>query len=314
MSGQRKLENINIEDFSSLKYLDLKLGSEKITLRNLTALRDLKFELVESTFNSDIQVKLFDQLPNIQKLALIGDFSYFSLDNLIHLEELYLRGFINEDFNLDLFKSVCSHLTDLSIDCYNIDQKSMNKLFIGHQFPNLSKLRIANTKIAKLENRILSRFQSLKDLTVYNNRELKLIGYNSFSNLKQLTRLVFTENRVESFDKVHFSKLTKLEYLKMSGRIILKDNVFSKLKNLTYLDLTFCGLRSLKPKTFVGLEQLTTLDLRSNKLRRFDLRHLENLSQIKIIDLSGNSINNKEKILNHMKAYSNVEFKFSSIY
>lgn len=31
----------------------------------------------------------------------------------------------------------------------------------------------------------------------------------------------------------------------------------------------------------------------------------------KVIDLSGNSINNKEKILNHMK---DVEFKFSSLY
>ena len=60
------------------------------------------------------------------------------------------------------------------------------------------------TGITKLENKILSRFQTLKDLTIYNNKELNFIGFNSFCNLKQLTRLNLTGNSITSFENSFF--------------------------------------------------------------------------------------------------------------
>lgn len=234
LRGQRELEEVKINDFFSLKSLDLNLYSvERITLRNLMALRDLKFQLLDSPINSDIQLKLFDQMPNFQKLTLIGHFSYFNLDKIFLLPELSLKGLLYGDFNFDLFKNLCNELTDLSINCFNIDDEKMDKLFICHQFPNLSKLLIMKTGITKLENKILSRFQTLKDLTIYNNKELNFIGFNSFCNLKQLTRLNLTGNSITSFERIHFSKLTNLEYLKLSDLKIvsLRENLFSNLKN-----------------------------------------------------------------------------------
>ena len=314
LHGKKELEEIKIEDFSSLKSLALNLYSvERITLRNLIGVRDLKFELVESPINSEIHVKLFDQLPNIQKLTLIGKFSNFNLDNLFSLQELSLKGSLDKEFNYDLFKNLCNQLIDLSIDCSNFDSESMNKLFFDHHFQNLSKLRIMNTKIDKLENIIFSLFKKLDDLKILKNKQLKTIDYDSFTNLKQLTRISLTENAIESFDKRHFSELTNLEYLKLSelNVVSIEENIFENLRNLTNLDLSYCGLENLNPRSFIGLRQLETLDLRLNNLKEFDLRILDNLSQIKIVNLSGNWDINKNEILNHKN--SNIEFKFSTL-
>ena len=287
-----------------------------MTIRKLTDLQDLQFELVESPINSYIQIELFDKLPTVEKLTLIGRFSDFNLDNLFNLQKLSIKGLLNNDFNFDLFRKIRNQLTYLSIDCSNIDNDSVNKLFIDNNFPNLSKLRIRSTKITKLENKIFSQFQKLNDLKLYNNIELKSINYDCFSNLKQLTRLNLTKGLIESLDKRHFSELNNLEYLKLNlFKIVdIEENMFSNLKKLTTLDLSYCKLEILKPESFIGLINLKILDLRSNKFKKFDLRVLENITRIKIVDLSGNSINNKEEIFNHMRVYPNIKFRFSVLY
>ena len=319
LRGKRELEEIKIEDLLSLKSLDLKLYSvERVKLRNLIALQDLTFELLENPINSDIQVKLFDQLPNVHKLTIIGHLSDFNLDNIIHLQDLSLKGSLDNDFAYDLIKNLCNQLTDLTINCSNFDDESMNKLFVDHHFPNLSKLRIMNTKITKLGSKIFSRFQQLRDLTIYNNREIRIV-YDTFSSLKQLTRLKLTENYFDSpwtkdVDKKAFSELTNLEYLKISGKFIIKEFMFTNLKNLKHLDFSNTRLDMLILPLFFGLEKLEILNLQKCQGTYFDLIILDNLSQIKILDLSGNpSIINENRILKQMKDYPNIEFKFLSI-
>ena len=230
------------------------------------------------------------------------------------LQELSLKGSLDKDFNYGLFTNLCNQLTDLFINCSNFDDQSMNKLFIGRKFPNLSKLRIMNTKITKLKNKMFSLFQTLRDLKINDNKELKKVDYDAFSNLKQLTRLNLNENSIESFDKRHFSELSNLEYLKLSESNIdrLDENMFLNLKKLTNLDLGYCGLEDLNPQWFIGLKKLKMLDLQSNKLTKFDLRILDDLSQIRTVDLSGNSIINKDEIFNYMKD-TNIEFKFLNL-
>ena len=241
--------------------------------------------------------------------------SDFNLDNIIHLQELSLNGSLDKDFDYDLIKNLCNQLTDLTINCSNFDDESMNKLFVDHHFPNLSKLRIMNTKITKLGTDFNSRFQQLRDLTIYNNREIR-IDCDTFSSLKQLTRLKLTENYFTiDVDKKAFSELTNLEYLKISGKFIIKEFMFTNLKNLTHLDLSNTRLDMLILPLFFGLEKLEILNLQKCGGIFFDLIILDKLSQLKILDLSDNfSIVNENTILTHMKDYPNIEFKFLSIF
>ena len=259
-------------------------------------------------------------MANVEKLTLIGNLSDFNLDNIINLQELSLKGLLHQDFNYEIFMNLGYQLTDLSINCSNIDNERMNKLFIHTNFPNLSKLSIMNTKITKLGNTIFSGFQKLRELTLCDNKELKVIDYGCFSDLKQLTRFNWIDSSFVvygyiGFDKKHFSDLTNLEYLKLNGKIEhIEENMFSNLKNLAHLDLSSCELKNhqLNAQSFFGLEKLKILDLKDNKLTNFDLRILENLPQIKIVDLFYNFIENKREILNCTKD-SNVEFKFSFV-
>lgn len=329
LSGRSELKEVNIEDLSSLNSLELKLSSspKRITLRNLTALENFKFQQSNISINSDILVKLLEQLPSVKKLTLYGRLSNFHLDNMIHMRELSLKGFLDNDFNYDLFKNICNQLTDISISYSNIDDEKMNKLFDDHHFPNLSKLCIEETKITKLDAKTtFSQFQILKELTLCDNLDLEIIDYEFFSNLKQLTRFTWMDrwmnrsiNKLKpiGFDKSHFSKLTNLEYLRLNGKIErIEENMFSNLKNLTHLDLSYCLLEDhqLNAKSFFGLEKLKILDLKSNKLTNFDLRILDNSPQINLVDLSYNKIVNKNEIFNYTKdTNSNVEFKFSFI-
>ena len=192
----------------------------------------------------------------------------------------------------------------------------MSKLFVDYHFPNLTKLRIMNTKVTRLENGLFRRFHALEELILCNNKDLVIIDNDSFSNLKQLTRFSWIckfSPRFIQFVKSHFLELTKLEYLKLSGRIVpLKDCVFRALKDLKHLDLSVCELTYLNALSFYGLENLEILELQNNEFTMFDLCVLRYLPQIKRIVLTYSIITNKEEILNRAKK-SNIEIKFLSI-
>lgn len=289
---------------------------ETITLGNLISLQDLKFELLGDPINSDIQIRLLDRLPTVKKQTLTGRLSNFNLDNLVCLQDLSLDGLLENDFNYDLFRNLSNQLTNLSISLTNACNIRMSKLFIDYHFPNLTKLRIMNTKVTRLENSLFRRFQALEELILCNNKDLVIIDNDSFSNLKKLTRFSWIcefSPRIIQFVKSHFVELTKLEYLKLSGRIVpLKDCVFRALKDLKHLDLSVCELTYLNPLSFYGLEKLEILELQNNDFTMFHLCVLRYLPQIKRIVLTYSIITNKEEILNRAKK-SNIEIKFLSI-
>lgn len=194
-------EEIQIEDFSSLKSLDFKIrpSLDGINLRNLIGLEELKFQLISNfllgdRINSDIQVKFFDQSPNVKKLTLTGNLSNIIFDNLYRLQEISLNGFLDQDFNYDLLKNLSNQLTHFSINSTDVDNKTISELFFSYNFPNLTKLCIMNTKITKIEKEFLGRFQSLEHLILFDNEQLQKIDYDCFSNLKHLNRFSWIDS------------------------------------------------------------------------------------------------------------------------
>ena len=97
---------------------------------------------LETTINSDILLKIIENLPNIEILILDCILSYFNLVNLFNLKELDLRYRIIDDFNFHLFYNLCNQLENISISCLNLDDKYLEKLFYGRNFPYLSTLDI----------------------------------------------------------------------------------------------------------------------------------------------------------------------------
>lgn len=80
----------------------------------------------------EIITNLLDQLQHIERLHLIDIITRLNLDNLVNLKILSLEGFLNDDFNFKLFKSLSNQLEIIKIFLLKF-----TKMFDGHNFSNL---------------------------------------------------------------------------------------------------------------------------------------------------------------------------------
>ena len=268
-------DEIIIEGFSSLKSLSLRFESlNHVKLTNLFALRILQ---------------------------LNGKLSYFNLDSFSNLKELHLNGTILYDFNFDLFDSLCNHLEYIDIRSKNLDDKYLEKLFYGRNFPYLTTFDInGSSAMIKLEKKLFDGLQTLQKLTFLSIKNLRIIDAYAFSNLINLEELELSDTCIEFIDKTTFSNLINLKTLTLQENQIesIEEYSFSSLHNLEYLNLSSNRLTLLNAKTFVGLDNLKELDLNYNELVNFDLDIFDNIGKFVEIELYGNSIINKDEILN----------------
>ena len=112
---------IKIEGLCSLETLFLGLHtseSYRFSISNLYTLKCFYLK-VSGTINEEILSIFLNELPNIELLCLLGNFSYFNLDNLINLQCLAFNATINEDFNFELFNNLSRQLQELSFSFKN---------------------------------------------------------------------------------------------------------------------------------------------------------------------------------------------------
>ena len=254
---------------------------------------------LETPINSEILLKLIEYLPYIEVLHLNGDFSYFNLDSLTNLKRLQLYGRIMDDFNFNLFDNLCNQLEFIVIKCLNLDDKYLEKLFYGRNFPYLTCLFILDSLANfKLEKKLFDGLRMLKYMIFFQNKTLGKIDKDTFSNLLDLQELRLSYSCIEFIDKTLFSNLINFKKLNICGNRLesIEENSFSNLHNLEYLDMSNNQLRSLSAKSLVGLDNLKELDLSYNKLANFDL-DIFDIGKILEINLCCNPIMNKDEIL-----------------
>ena len=212
--------------------MHLGLNSTEIdfSIRNLNSLIMLSL-LVGCTIDQNMLTKLLDQVQHIQQLFLVGNFSYFNLDNLVNLKVLSLCGPINESFNIGLLKNFCNQMVVLKIILENIDEKTFYKLFDGLTFPNLKRIAIEDCNLKVLKKEFINRFPIVRKLFIL-NCNLEAIEQDAFSNLKKLYCLDLSSNHIKFIEKDTFLNLTNLEILDLS---------LNELKNL---DAEFIGVRN----------------------------------------------------------------------
>ena len=279
----------------------------QVILTNLFALKILELDL-ETPINSEVVLKFIENLSYIEILNLRGKLSYINLDSLFNLKSLALKGKIMDDFNFDLFYNLFNQLEYISISCTNLDDKYIEKLFYGRNFPYLTSFFIANSfENITLEKELFDGLRTLQKLKMFFSKHVQIIDTNVFSNLIELQELDLNDTYIEFIDKTLFSNLINLKKFSLSRNRLksIEENSFSNLHNLEYLDMSFNRLRSLSAKSFVGLDNLKVLNLSYNKLLSFDLDIFDYIGKFVVIYLYGNPIMNKDKIFNR-SAQSNV--------
>lgn len=303
--SNKPFDIVKIEGLSAIKYISLKcFSAEQVKLRNLCKLRSLALKLSEP-IDSNIQLNLFDYLPNIEKLELDGNFSNFNLDSLVSLKNLSLIGILMDGFNLDLFTNISNQLENIVISCSNLDDKHLAKLFYDHNFPYLLHFEMTESRITKIEKKLFDGFPMVQKLNISNQKDLRIIEFDALSNLKNLEYLNLGYNCIDSIDIRLFSHLINLRSLNLSGNRLesIEEYLFSSLLNLEHLHLNHNQLASLNPKSFVGLNNLKTLYLNFNKLTSFNFDILNSIRKIEKISLYQNPIVNEKAFSRFLKSH-----------
>ncbi|XP_013212219.2 toll-like receptor 4 isoform X3 [Ictidomys tridecemlineatus] len=278
-----ELCNLTIEEFQ-LAYIDnlardvtdLLSCLANVSAMSLVSLNLNRVEEISTGFNWQslelvkCQFKQFPKivLPSLKRFTCIAnkDLDSFGELKAPRLEHLDLSG---NDLS---FKSCCSH--------YHFGTTSLKYLDLSF-----------NGAITMTAN-----FMGLEQLEYLDFQYSTLNRINEFSVFLSLSKLHYLDI---SYTKIQvafhgiFNGLVSLQILKMAGNSFednLLPDIFTNMRNLTYLDLSKCQLEQVSEKAFDALPELKFLNMSHNNLFLLDELAYKPLYSLEILDCSFNSI------------------------
>jgi Leucine-rich repeat (LRR) protein len=236
-----------------------------------------------------------------------------------------------ESPNPELFREIghWSDVTQLGIFLGPMDQSEFKSL------TTLADFRRVVSQWAEQNRETETGFKHFRRST-----QLKLLGFqgplvtdrelDSIENFPNLTHLIFELAPITDVTARHFSKLKKLEFLRVPLTLITDEGLrhISELSNLNFLDLSgtqitdaglahLQGLPNLESVLLKGTEitnaglahlsrlpKLAGLGLDSEKIDDEGLRHISTLINVRILDLSRARITDSG--LEHLQALTNL--------
>ena len=160
-----------------------------------------------------------------------------------------------------------------------------------HDFENINHLQINQCNIARFEKHVFDTLTKLNSIDFSNN--LVTIIYNDLFTLNHhLHTIILKNNRLQIIDKTVFSSLMHLETLDLSSNhiwVLVKG--FLDCPNLKRLYLNHNNINTILPTAFNTLPNLTHLILNNNKIEVLQNTVFRNLSNLCHLNLNDNLIN-----------------------
>ncbi|MBD3212408.1 MAG: leucine-rich repeat protein [Candidatus Lokiarchaeota archaeon] len=259
-----------IGSFSKLKTLFLSVWNLRQIPQSISNLKELK-ELHMHSKQLETLPDFIGELGNIESLRF--DFS----SNLKRLPESI--GHLKKLKELYVWNCALSSLPNSFGNLESLEFMKAGKNHIGNLPENIGALKQLHT----LE---------LQENSIHLLPE-------SFGKLKSLKHLNLDENELKILPK-SFQYLKSLEYLRISGNQLQKlPEAFFNLKNLKYLSLGRNKLNNI-PNDWSKLCRLEELSLSNNNLL-ITWEILKTLPTLKRIDITNLKLENKEKIISHLR-------------
>lgn len=158
--------------------------------------------------------------------------------------------------------------------------------------PQITKLVFLNNALRSIHIRAFELLTELQELEISGNHWLDHLLLGTFSNQRNLTKLLLNFNRFKTIPPGMFDSLKQLETLQMKGNIIsdLPTFLFQNLHNLHVLDLSQNKLVEVKGETFSGLTELQILKMNHNLISNLTSDTFHNISQLTELHLEWNKI------------------------
>ncbi len=277
--GVIKLDIDKLKLFNNYKQLDL--SSQRLTtlepLEGLTQLTKLDLSYNQLTLQDEKSQNILKSMKNLIELNLAENniANATSINSLSKLKKLHLLG-KNNRINLVEIEDVISNLDSLTISTESL------KSIVNCDVNKITKLNLPSSDLTDIPD--LTKFINLNQISLYRNPKIQ--NYNEILNLPNLKTLVLSQNDLHG-----------------------KSLDFSKLKNLTRVDLSYNNLWSEDLDILNGLKNNKNLTIVLNDNSIIDTTELLNLDSSCKIELYRN-INLSQDSKNKLKAKfgSNVVF------
>jgi Leucine-rich repeat (LRR) protein len=121
--------------------------------------------------------------------------------------------------------------------------------------------------------------------------QITSLSSSNFDCIQGLTKINLASNRIGDINEI-FSKLENLSVLNLENNSIsqITEAAFNNLKSLDSLDLSYNHIKSLPSNVFKDLSNLQQLDLSYNNITQIDDNYFNGLFKIKSLYLSNNQI------------------------
>ncbi|XP_013406435.1 toll-like receptor Tollo [Lingula anatina] len=293
--------------FSHLNYLEelsiIACRLEDIPSRWFAGLTSLKRLSIGNVLQardsaSPLPFGVFDAVPNLEQLEVIGDNRWFHTGMFCNLHRLkYLK--LGPNSLLDVWDAGfnCSSDETCSLCSSNVEEVNLGYNFLsqlpsglGIAFPNLVTLNFSHNFMQNISDKGLENLQKLQTLDLSHN-VLENLGQKQFAEMENLQYLNLSFNALTFVADTAFENCTLLKVVLLQGnRLTDVGSALGDLSSLLHLDISNNSLSTITNETFQHNVRLHTLNLDLNKLTTIPPGAFGNLNLLMNLGLSKNSL------------------------
>uniref|UniRef100_A0A8C4INX8 Toll-like receptor 3 n=1 Tax=Dicentrarchus labrax TaxID=13489 RepID=A0A8C4INX8_DICLA len=288
---EMKLVTLTNKTFSglqktSLTYLDLSHnGMGKIEPGSFQWLPRLQTLILSYNNIKHVTKETFQGLNSLKKLKLtkalvkshtsstpiIDDFSFQPLSAL---ESLILQSTAVQKLTEHTFTGLTSlKELDMSWSSYTSLRNISNKTLVSLAGSPLTKLNLTGTAITNINPGAFSVFSNLTTLVLDHNFIKQNLTGKEFEGLSQVQEIHMSYNRMINLSSTSFVNVPSLKVLTLGKSLAAKAlnpelSPFSRLSNLTILDLSNNNIGNIRENMLEGVVNLKVLKLQHNNLAR----------------------------------------------
>ena len=287
----QRIETGTFNGLLSLNTLDLGHNHIHHTGKRVFAVNPDLSELVLSYNNiSSLQSDIFSQNNVIRSLELShNQFDTFPQDistKLYNCRYLDLSHNVIQELSQEVMGDLLS-LTYLDISANQIMHINNSK---DSKTCTWKYLRLQQNMLYTVSNKLLNRCAFMRSLDMNGNN---LIKFEPIKEEMSLRDLNLASNSVKT----------------------LEGDMFSGLRYLAYLNISYNKIQSIVPSAFYGLERLRSLDLTGNNIEKLDGTWVKDLSSLSILYLSHNDINTMSSgSMRHLKSMTYLSLRGNHIH
>ena len=276
-----------LANLTKLEHLQLNSNQIDSTLE-LASLTKLNVAFLVKNKLTSVSSRTFGRLRSLHTVLLdsneIETVEALSFFNLTNLKLISLTGNRIHSIGENAFNSIKSNN---KLDLYS---NMMLTEITRTSFKGILYLRISYESLLRLRTYNYTYFD-VDTLDVSNNR-ISVLFTNSIKGLFRV--LILKENSLTLFESNAFSRMPNLSEIDLSKNLIKSLNFESSfemaLERLTKLDVQFNKIKSISPVFFAKFPNLLHLDMSNNNLYLINRDYFLNLNRLEQLNLSNNQI------------------------